>query len=404
MRLATVAMMIVSMSLVAQADVPDTGEPHVFLADAEQLMEVRARVAAGDPALQPAMDKLLADAKEALEAGPFTVVEKPMTPPSGDKHDYMSVGPYWWPNPDTEDGLPYVRRDGDVNPERYEYDNVRQSKMSSAVRTLALAYFLTGEKRYATHAARLLRVWYLDEETRMNPHLEYGQAIPGRVDGRGIGIIDTLGLPLVLDAVGMLQASAAWTDEDQRGLQQWFSDYLDWIWTHPYGKAERNTRNNHGTWYDVQAVAYALFTERDEKAREVLESVPENRIAKHFEPDGRQPHELARTKSFAYSTMNLRGFFYLATMGAQFDSIDLWRFETEDGRSLRQGLDWILKHAFGDGEWEFENMTPITPGRMLPLLRMAAVAYGESAYEEKLHELAGEDWAADRWNLLHPAQ
>lgn len=384
------------------AEAPDTGEPRVFLSDAARLVEVRGRVAADDPALKPAMDALLADAEDALAAGPFTVTDKPMAPPSGDRHDYMSVGPYWWPNPDKDDGLPYARRDGETNPERHGYDNADQSRMAGAVRTLSLAWFLTGEERYAAHAAKLLRVWYLDEATRMNPHLEFGQAIPGRVTGRGIGIIDTAHLVHLVDAVGLLRASAAWTEADQRGLEQWFSDYLDWMLTHPYGKDERRTRNNHGTWYDVQAVCYALFAGRDELAREILESVPENRIAKHFEPDGRQPHELARTKSFGYATMNLRGFLHLAALGERF-GLDLWRFETEDGRGLRRGLDWILEHAFGEGTWAYQNLSPITPANMLPLLRMAATAYAEPAYEARLQELAGDAWPADRTNLLYPA-
>ena len=402
MRSVVIVAIVCGLGLSCGAQPLETAAPRVFLLDPAHLVEVRARVAEGDPALQPAMDELLADAEAALEEGPFTVTDKPMTPPSGDKQDYMSVGPFWWPNPDTEDGLPYVRRDGVVNPERHKYDNVGQGAMVRAVRSLGLAHFMTGDERYAEHAAQLLRVWYLDEDTRMNPHLKYGQAIPGRVEGRGIGIIDTMSLPRLLDSVGMLHDSEAWTPEDQQGLEQWFSDYLDWILTHPYGIDERRTRNNHGTWYDVQAASYALFTNRLDVAREVLEEVPERRIARHFEPDGRQPHELARTRSYGYSTMNLAGFFNLATQGEHI-GMDLWDFETEDGRGIRKGLDWIIEHAFGDGEWEYENLSPITPGRLPQLLRRAAIAYNEPAYEEMLHEIAEADWEADRANLVYPA-
>lgn len=158
--------LIACVGFAGYAQPPETGTPRVFLTGANRLIEVRARVAAHDPALKPAFDKLVADAEAALKKGPFTVVNKPMTPPSGDKHDYMSVGPYWWPNPDTDDGLPYIRRDGKVNPERHECDNVGQSAMAQAVRTLALAYFLTGKEPYAEHAAKLLRTRYLDPAAR----------------------------------------------------------------------------------------------------------------------------------------------------------------------------------------------------------------------------------------------
>jgi hypothetical protein len=153
------------------------------------LATVKSRVANEEQRFAPAFEKLLAEADEALSAGPYSVTSGGVLPPSGDRHDYMSVGPYWWPDPNKDDGLPYIRRDGRVNPEFYEHDTVPRGKMCDAVETLALAYYLTDQEKYANHAARLLRVWFLDDETRMNPHLRYGQAIPGRCTGRGFGLL-----------------------------------------------------------------------------------------------------------------------------------------------------------------------------------------------------------------------
>jgi hypothetical protein len=402
MKITAITVLSILLGFVSSGIADATSPPRLFLYEGEDLLAVRSRVEAGDPVLKPAMDKLINEAEAALGKGPFSVMDKAITPPSGDKHDYMSVGPYWWPNPDTKDGLPYVRRDGEVNPERHHYDNVGQSAMVNATATLGLAYFMSGDERYAAHAAKLLRVWYLDEATRMNPHLKYGQAVPGRTEGRGIGIIDTTGLINVIETAGMLAASPAWTAADREGLIQWFSEYLDWLLTHPYGKAERGERNNHGTWYDAQAVSFALFCGREDIAREILDDVPKTRIDKHFMPDGSQPHELARTRSYPYSVMNLRGFFHLAAFAEKL-GIDLWNYQSEDGRSIRKGLDWIVEHAFGSGEWEHRNMAPIAPGPVLPLLHRAALAYKDTAYEKKLEELAEDDWMADRHHLLYPA-
>src|SRR5690606_4692146 len=200
--------------------------PRVFLLDGEALLKTRQRVREGDPALAPAVEKLRDKADETLEPGPYSVMDKDLVPPSGDKHDYYSFGPYWWPDPDKPDGLPYIRRDGEVNPKRDTGDRRPMGRMGGAVETLALAYFFTGDERYAEHAARLLRVWFLDEATRMNPHLEYGQAVPGRNKGRGIGIIDTAGLPRLVDAIGLLEGSQHWSEADQQGMQEWFGEYL----------------------------------------------------------------------------------------------------------------------------------------------------------------------------------
>ncbi len=181
--------------------------PQVFLLDGKALVETRDRLKSGDEKLGKALKALCDDADASLEAGPFSVMDKPFTPPSGDKHDYVSVGPYWWPDPKKEDGLPYIRKDGEVNPERSKYDNVGMGQVTRHATTLAYAYWFTGDELYAAHAAKLVRAWYMDPATRMNPNLNFGQAIPGRTKGRGIGIIDTTHLPRLLDAAQLLKGS-----------------------------------------------------------------------------------------------------------------------------------------------------------------------------------------------------
>lgn len=391
--------------LVARAAAPGVEQAgdglRIALADPDRLMRVKAAATAGDERLAPAMAALVRAADEALTAGPFSVVDKPMTPPSGDKHDYISVGPYWWPNPDTKDGLPYVRHDGKTNPDRGKYDNVPLGGMTKAVETLALAYYLTGREAYAGRAVLLIRTWFLDEATRMNPHLRFGQGIPGRCEGRGTGIIDTTGLAAFLDAVYLLEGSEAWTAADQAGLEAWFGSYLDWLLTSDLGRDEAAAKNNHGTWYDVQAASFARFVGRDDIVRRVLGESAKRRIASQIEPDGRQPHELARTKSFSYSVMNLTGMFHLAAM-ADRAGIDLWNYRTEDGRGIRAALEWILAELEREGGWSYPQLGEVRPQTVVPLLRRAAIAYNEPRYEALIKKYADDSFSADRLNLVHP--
>jgi hypothetical protein len=176
-------LMGITMSLRAFA-VSDT--PRTYLLKPAALLQSKQLIAQRDPAMQQALADLLTDADKALKNGPYSVVFKSKLPPSGDKHDYMSVGPYWWPDPSKPDGLPYIRKDGVINPERYTIKDLNYHQaLCKDVYILGLAWFYTGRSKYAAHAAKLLHAWFIDPATKMNPHLNYGQAIPGITEGRG---------------------------------------------------------------------------------------------------------------------------------------------------------------------------------------------------------------------------
>jgi hypothetical protein len=365
--------------LAAEASAADA--PSVFLLDAGHLAETRRKAIDRPEDFEAALGAIRAEADRSLGEGPWSVMDKKHVPPSGDKHDYYSVGPYWWPDPSEPDGLPYVRRDGQVNPERNEYDNVGLARTVSAVRDLATAWYFTKEPKYADRAAMLLRTWFLDPARKMNPHLEYGQAIPGLTEGRGIGIIDTARWIRLVDAVGLLQSAPAWTESDRRGLQAWFRAYLEWLRTSSHGKAEARTKNNHAVWYDAQVASFALFVDDEQLARHVLRQVGPRRIATQIEPDGRMPYELARTKSFSYTHMTLRGFLHLARLGEHVD-VDLWGYETADGRSIEAALDWLEPFVAGRRDWRWEQISPFEPSRATRLYRRAARRYDKPAYRK----------------------
>jgi Alginate lyase len=372
--------------------------PSLLLLDREYLAAARARVGRGDETLKAALAALEQDAKKALGLAPMSVMDKTVTPPSGDKHDYMSQAPYWWPDPAKADGRPYVRRDGDRNPEINcitDHDNL--GRLTSAVSTLGLAYAMTGREEYAAHAARLTRVWFLDPATRMNPHLTFGQGIPGINDGRGIGIIETRGLPELVDGILLLAGSGAWRAKDEAGLQAWMRAYLTWLIESPHGRDEAKNGNNHETWYDVQVAGLALYTGQRDVARRTLEE-SRQRIARQIEPDGRQPRELERTRSWDYSEFNLRAFFNLAALGERV-GVDLWSERTSDGRSLRQALDFLVPYAAGERKWTYPQITDFRPGAIHGLLRTAAVSWTEPKYRLLAAQVGG---GSARLDLIVP--
>src|SRR5260370_6800478 len=139
----------------------------------------------------------------------------------------------------------------------------------------------------------------------MKPNLEYAQFIPGVNTGRGIGLIETRGFTHIADAVGLIEGSRAWRPEDDRGVKQWYADFLPWMQESRNGKDESAAKNNHGTYYDLQVVSYALFLDRPALAKDVLERAKQKRLAGQIEPDGPMPLALARTNAWSYSTGNL---------------------------------------------------------------------------------------------------
>ena len=376
----------------------------VHLVRADQLVAAKARVRAGDTALAPAYARLLNDAKAALTAGPWSVTDKKRLAPSGDRHDYMSFGPYWWPDPSKPDGLPYIRRDGQVNPgSRGDESNSPSFKlMSSAVSTLALAYYFSDDEQYARRAALLLRTWFVDSATRMNPNLRFGQAIPGVTEGRGIGLIDTRDLSSLVDAIGLLRASRHWTPGDDRAMLDWAAEFLRWMRTSPQGQDESKATNNHGTWYDVQLVALAYFVGDTALASETIRTRTTRRIDEQILPDGRQPRELERTRSLSYSVFNLEAFTRLAEL-ARFAGVDLWHRVPPEGGGIVTALRLVAPYTDTTRTWNGQQITPPDPLELLAPLRRAELALRDDSLHAALRHIPVAVRATHRSRLLYPA-
>lgn len=383
----TVGNLFAFLSLLIFCQTLTAQNPRVFLLNAGNLAETKQKIAAGDKEFGPALGKLKSDADKALKSENFSITDKEGTPPSGDKHDYMSQAPYFWKNPNTPNGLPYIRRDGERNPEIKRFpDHDTLDNMADAVQTLALAYYFTNNEAYADKATELLRVYFLAAATKMNPNMEYAQAVPGESTGRNFGVLESRALTRVVDAVGLLGGSKSWTKADQAGLEDWFANFVKWLTESKNGRGEAASPNNHGTFYDVQLVSYALFIHNNALAKSTLETAKQKRIAKQIEPDGRQPLELDRTKSWNYSTMNLDGLMLLADLGTS-AGVDLWNYQTPDGRSLRRAVDYLYPFAVGDKKWETQQIEGWEPQRLFPLMTRAAAHYSDEKFQTMLSKV-----------------
>ena len=357
--------------------------PHVYIMPAARLADLKKLAAAKDKGTLQLLDSLRTLADAFLKMKPVSVMEKAFTPVSGNKHDYMSQAPYFWYDSTKQNGLPYIRRDGQHNPEIKKItDRTYIGDLENATKALALAWYLTGEERYAAKAAVLLRTWFFDEATKMNPHLDYAQAIPGINNGRGIGIIESRTLTGIADAAGLLEGSNSWKAKDIAQLKDWYIRYLQWMLTSKNGNDEHAAKNNHGTWFYVQVVDFALFTGQPELARKLVEE-SKRRMDSQITKEGRQPLELERTNALGYSTFNLRAWFELATL-AEKTGVDLWQYTNTNGAGLRTALEWLYPYALGQKKWTYQQIGNYNVSDIYPLMWQASKKFNNAGYLKAL--------------------
>ncbi|MEM1184231.1 MAG: alginate lyase family protein [Planctomycetota bacterium] len=363
------------------------------LLDCSDIERSKAMIEAGDPALMASRDALLAQADAAMDlpVRPVTSGKEDgkRLAPSGDPKDYVSLSPYWWPDPSVPSGEPYIRRDGEINPERHEYDTPKLGDFGKAVRLLAFAYAFTGDEAYAERAIEHVRAWFVTPETRMNPAMRFAQFVPGVSLGRRVGIIDTNRLRWMPDSLIILSASPSWTGEDTRETKRWFGEYAEWLMTSDLGIAERNSSNNHGTWFDAQVVQYSLYSGRTEIALEILEGVPE-RINAHFAADGSQPHELERTRALDYTDFNLRAYLDLFKYAARLD-VEMAKYENAEGATIEDAIDWGIPYFVGDKDFPYKQISPPKYHMYYQMLRSASKLYNEPRYEAAAQRLPEND-------------
>lgn len=311
------------------------------------------------PFYSKALSHLIKEADSLLKCEPMSVMDKEAVPASGDRHDYMSQARYFWPDPQKTDGLPYINRDGVTNPEIYQLDRDRLGKTADRIKTLALAYYFTGNEKYADKAAKLIDVWFLDKNTRMNPNLEYAQMIPEHNGGKGrcYGVLDAYSFVGMLDGVRLLEGSKAFPLKKTKALKKWFGELTDWMLTSPQGIEEGEQANNHSTAYDAQLIAFALYSGKRDVAEKVAKEVANKRIFAQIDPDGKQPHELTRTLAFGYSQYNLTHLLDIMEMAAN-AGIDMGNVVSEDGRSVEKGLDFLAQYVGRNAKrWDYQQIS-----------------------------------------------
>ncbi|MCX6142027.1 MAG: alginate lyase family protein [Ignavibacteriales bacterium] len=335
-------------------------------------------------------ERILTAAEQYFSEPPITVSACPASRSAGGLHEYFSEGDYWWPDPKNPDG-PYIRRDGETNPDNFNKHREAMRRFCDIVSALTAAYKITGAEKYAAQAVRHLKAWCVDDATKMYPHLKYAQAIKGRFTGRGTGIIDTIHLIEVARAVEVLTASKSLREEDGAAIKRWFGEYLQFLTMHQYGIDERGSKNNHGTWWVAQVAAFAHLVNDTANLSYCRSRFKDTLLTKQMAANGSFPEELARTKPYSYSIFNLEGMATICWILSS-TSDNLWEYTLPDGRNMRKAVQFLYPYIVDKSEWPYPKDVmyfDAFPGRQ-PFLLFAGIALGESRYIETWKKLKAD--------------
>lgn len=355
----------------------------------ERLLKVKVLIEKKDTYFTEAYDELIKDADKELGKTTNPVTSKTQTPPSCDKHDYMSIAPYRWPNPETEDGFPWIVKDGQINPMSRgdDTDKVRLSQMFGALSKLSMAYYFSGDTKYANKAKSIIQIWFINDATKVNPNIKYGQGIPGEVEGRRAGFIEWRSISTVINTIQLLSANHLFSSEEMQVLNTWIAEYYHWIKTNPMGIENDNGLQNHSTCYDFQMVGLARYLGLDDEAKSRLEAAKVKRIDTQIKPDGTQPREIGRTKSVHYCSMNLGVMTLVAEMGMPL-GVDLWNYSSNDGRSMRKAFEFLRPFAEGKKKWTYKQIGGAEQAiekELKPLFSIASTIFGEELIDRSAH-------------------
>ena len=326
-------------------------------------------------------DRILKAADAALGQEPVTITAFHAKLSDGGPNDFYSNGDYWWPNPNTTNGLPYVQRDGQTNPDNFTAHRQAIRQLSDAIAALGAAYKITGDDRYANKSADLLKVFFLDDKTRMNPNLQYAQAIPGVSRGRGTGIIDTLHLIEIPKAVEAMRKSPAFSPEAIKGLKKWFADYIAWMVTSKNGQDEAKAGNNHAVAFWLQVAVFAEFTGDEKDLAECRRRYKQIFVPVQMADDGSFPRELARTKPYGYSIFQLDNMVTLCQVLSTGGN-DLWDFTSPEGHNIHKAVEYMYPYLADKSKWPHKpdvNAWEGWPARQ-PCLLFAGLVFEDEKY------------------------
>jgi len=353
------AVFILTATCVHAAGVPIT------LVSEDEIEPIRSAITRKEAWTLDSVRRLRAEADRRLREGSWTVTSDRPRNVDLDPHDYYSEAPYWWPNPENPGGL-YIRKDGLANPSRFLANKNALNSMCDAVFTLGTAAYLLEDSRYAQRATRVIQTWFINPKTRMNPSLDYAQAVPGLNTGRSEGVLEGRVFIRAVQGMEFLAQTGAWDAKDQAAVQKWFEEYLEWLTKSKNGIDEKRSGNNHASWWTAQVAAAATFVQNAPAEKMAFNYYRDRILPRQIRANGSAPREEARTRSLSYSAFNLEAYAVICRI-AQVHGVDLWSARAHNGATLATVIDYLQPFLSDPHRWNKEQISDFQPESLYSL-------------------------------------
>jgi hypothetical protein len=360
------------------------GAPMTLLSE-DEAEPIHSAILRKEAWTQDAVRRLRQEAEKRMREGVWSVTSDRPVGLRLDPHDYYSEAPYWWPNP-ADPGGPYIRQDGRFNPDRFVANRNALNAMCDAVFTLGTAAFLLDDARYGERAAHIVNAWFVNPKTRMNPNLEHAQAVRGVNLGRSDGVLDGRAFIRAIQGIEFLAQTRAWDAKDQAAVDRWFVEYLSWLTNSDAGMDERDSGNNHASWWTAQTAAVATFVENKAVEQAVFRFYRDRIFPRQIKADGSAPREEERTRSLSYSVFNLEAYATICRI-AEVQGVDLWHIEGKRGATLATVIGYLTPYLSDTRKWNKEQITEFQSDS-LDFLAFAGMGLKEPAYIALYQKLA----------------
>ena len=335
--------------------------------------------------------RLRVDADRRMKEGPWTVTTDRPKGVDLDPHEYYSEAAYYWTNPDNPTG-PYLRKDGQPNPARIVANQTSLIAMSDAVLALGVASFLLDNPVYGKRAAVLIHTWFLNPKTRMNPDLDYAQSVPGVNNGRGTGVVDGRALVRAIQGMEFLEETSNWDPKEQTAVHKWFEEYINWLLTSKNAEDEKNSGNNHASWWAAQVAAAGSYVGDSKAQQRAFTFYKDHLLPRQILPNGSAPREEVRARSLRLSSLNLDAFSTVCRIAQVRGGDNLWSVRTKSGASIGAALDYLSPYLVDPKKWSKEQAGDI-PYDSLSFLAFAGMGMGNPDYIADFRKLEHPDSA-----------